>query len=82
MALVRVKPTLPDVAIARAVAAHTGRPTEYVAQGLTWGADEHVLMCHSLRLVAVRPIRRRADSPCKRPRPSHDPGRVRVAAWA
>jgi hypothetical protein len=43
MALVRVKPTLPDVAIARAVAAHTGRPTEYVAQGLTWGADEHVL---------------------------------------
>lgn len=43
MALVRVKPTLPDVAIARAVAAHTGRPTEYVAQRLTWGADEHVL---------------------------------------
>jgi len=43
MALVRVKPTAADVAISHAVAAHTGRPTERVAEALTWGADEHVL---------------------------------------
>jgi len=43
MALVRVKPTAADVAIADAVAAHTGKPTEHVAGALTWGADEHVL---------------------------------------
>jgi len=43
MALVRVKPTDADVAIANAVAAHTGRPIEHIAQTLTWGADEHVL---------------------------------------
>jgi membrane-associated phospholipid phosphatase len=43
MALVRVKPTGADVAIADAVAARTGRPTSQVAEALTWGADEHVL---------------------------------------
>jgi membrane-associated phospholipid phosphatase len=43
MALVTVKPTDVDVAIADAVAAHTGRPTEHFAEALTWGADEHVL---------------------------------------
>jgi membrane-associated phospholipid phosphatase len=43
MALVRVKPTDADVAIADAVAAHTGRPAEHIAEALTWGADEHVL---------------------------------------
>lgn len=43
MALVRVKPTAADVAIADAIAAHTGRPTERVAKAVTWGADEHVL---------------------------------------
>jgi hypothetical protein len=43
MALVRVKPTVADVAIADAIAAHTGRPTEHVAEAVTWGADEHVL---------------------------------------
>ncbi len=43
MALVRVRPTVADVAIADAVVARTGRPTEHVARALTWGADEHVL---------------------------------------
>ena len=48
MALVRVKPTDADVAIADAVAAHTGRPAEHVAEALTWGADEHVLCALAL----------------------------------
>jgi membrane-associated phospholipid phosphatase len=43
MAPIRVPPTSTDVAIANAVAARTGRPTEEVAQALTWGADEHLL---------------------------------------
>ena len=43
MALVRVKPTEADVAIANSIAAHTGRPAEHIAQTMTWGADEHVL---------------------------------------
>ena len=48
MALVRVKPTDADIAIADAVAAHTGRPAEHVAEALTWGADEHVLCALAL----------------------------------
>jgi hypothetical protein len=43
MALIQVKPTDLDVAIADAIAARTGRPTEHAAEALTWGADEHVL---------------------------------------
>jgi membrane-associated phospholipid phosphatase len=43
MAPIRVRPTDADVAIADAIAAHTGRPTERVAEAMTWGADEHVL---------------------------------------
>jgi len=38
MAFVRVRPTDTDVAIADAVVAHTGRPTEHIAETLTWGA--------------------------------------------
>jgi membrane-associated phospholipid phosphatase len=48
MALVRVKPTDADVAIADCVAANTGRPAEHVAEALTWGADEHVLCALAL----------------------------------
>ena len=48
MALIRVKPTRTDVAIADGVAAHTGRPAEHVAEALTWGADEHVLCALAL----------------------------------
>lgn len=43
MALFRVKPTQADVTISDGIAAHTSRPTEHIAEALTWGADEHVL---------------------------------------
>jgi membrane-associated phospholipid phosphatase len=43
MVPIRVPPTSADVSIANAIAARTGRPTEQVAQALTWGADEHIL---------------------------------------
>jgi membrane-associated phospholipid phosphatase len=48
MALVRVEPTRADVAIADAIAARTDRPTEHVAEAVTWGADEHVLCALAL----------------------------------
>jgi undecaprenyl-diphosphatase len=44
MALVTVKPTRPDVAIARAVARKANHRTEMLARGLTWGADEKLLL--------------------------------------
>jgi hypothetical protein len=40
MALTRIKPTRADIAIADGIAAHMGRPTEHVAEAVTWGADE------------------------------------------
>jgi undecaprenyl-diphosphatase len=43
MALVTVRPTTADIAIASAVAAHTNPPAEEVAEVVTWGADEHIL---------------------------------------
>jgi undecaprenyl-diphosphatase len=43
MALITVRPTATDVAIANSIAARTNPPTEEVAGALTWGADEHVL---------------------------------------
>jgi len=43
MALITVRPTAADVAIAGWIAAHTNPPTEEVAEALTWGADGHVL---------------------------------------
>jgi membrane-associated phospholipid phosphatase len=44
MALLTIKPTRPDVTIARAMARNTNRRTEKVAQALTWGADEKLLL--------------------------------------
>jgi undecaprenyl-diphosphatase len=44
MALTNIKPTKPDVLIARAVARNTSRRTEMIAHGLTWGADEKILL--------------------------------------
>lgn len=44
MALVTIKPTVTDRRIARAIARHTTRPVESIAQGLTWGADEKLLL--------------------------------------
>lgn len=44
MALVTVKPTRIDTAIANEIAHHTNSGVEHAAQALTWGADEHVLL--------------------------------------
>jgi membrane-associated phospholipid phosphatase len=44
MALFTVHPMAADIAIANAIAAHTNPPTEEMAQALTWGADEHLLL--------------------------------------
>lgn len=44
MALVTVKPTRIDTAIANEIAHHTNSGLEHAAQTLTWGADEHVLI--------------------------------------
>ncbi len=44
MALLTVKPTKPDVLIARTVARNTNHRAESVARGLTWGADEKLLL--------------------------------------
>jgi membrane-associated phospholipid phosphatase len=44
MALVTVKPTKPDVLIARTVARKTNHRAEMVSRGLTWGADEKILL--------------------------------------
>jgi membrane-associated phospholipid phosphatase len=41
---INVRPTGPDVAIARTVARDTGPAPEEVARALTWGADEKVLL--------------------------------------
>jgi membrane-associated phospholipid phosphatase len=44
MALVSVKPTKPDVLIARTVARKTNQRAEMISRGLTWAADEKVLL--------------------------------------
>lgn len=44
MALVTVKPTRIDIAIANEIADHTNPELEETAEALTWGADEHVLL--------------------------------------
>ena len=64
MALVTVKPTRIDTAIADEVAAHATSGTEEAAEALTWGADEHVLVALAaagwlyvqVRRPAARPI--------------------------
>lgn len=44
MALVTVKPTRIDTAIANEIAHNTNSGLEHAAQAMTWGADEHVLV--------------------------------------
>jgi undecaprenyl-diphosphatase len=44
MAFLTVKPTCADVRIARSVARRTNHRTELIARGLTWGADEKILL--------------------------------------
>jgi len=64
MALVTIKPTRIDTAIADEIATHTNSGLEDAAEALTWGADEHVLLALAaagwlyvrLRRPATRPI--------------------------
>jgi PAP2 superfamily protein len=44
MALMTVRPTAFDIAVANGIAANTGPHAEEAAELLTWGADEHVLL--------------------------------------
>jgi undecaprenyl-diphosphatase len=44
MALLRVKPTRLDRAVARTISAHTDPEIEATAKDVTWAADEHVLL--------------------------------------
>ncbi|MCP3401994.1 MULTISPECIES: phosphatase PAP2 family protein [unclassified Bradyrhizobium] len=44
MALATVKPSKADVRIARTVARSTNHRAEIIARGLTWGADEKILL--------------------------------------
>ena len=44
MAVATVKPTTPDVLIARTVARRTNDRAERISRGLTWGADEKILL--------------------------------------
>jgi membrane-associated phospholipid phosphatase len=44
MALVKIRPTRADIALANAIANHTDPVAETAAEALTWGADEHVLV--------------------------------------
>src|SRR6185312_6561934 len=44
MALVNVRPTKPDELIARTVARNTNHSAEVISRGLTWGADEKILL--------------------------------------
>ncbi|UVO27280.1 phosphatase PAP2 family protein [Bradyrhizobium arachidis] len=48
MALVTVKPTRVDVAVADEISAHVSPGVEHAAQTLTWGADEHLLLAVSI----------------------------------
>jgi membrane-associated phospholipid phosphatase len=67
MALITVRPTTADVAIANYVATHTDPPIEGIAEAVTWGADERVLCVATAafwlltRGRARRPTRRAAD---------------------
>ena len=59
MGLVTVKPTKPDVLIARTVARNTSHRAERVPRGLTWGADEKVLL--ALAVAGWVATRRRSE---------------------
>jgi undecaprenyl-diphosphatase len=41
---VKIRPTKPDVVIARSIASNAAQAPEVVARALTWGADEKVLL--------------------------------------
>ena len=63
MAPFTVKPTKPDIVMARAIAHNTNRRAEDVARVLTWGADEKLLLllaaaCWIASRGRSKPIRR------------------------
>ncbi|PPQ18373.1 phosphatase PAP2 family protein [Bradyrhizobium sp. AC87j1] len=67
MALVTVKPTRIDTAIANEIAHNTNSGLEHAAQTLTWGADEHVLIA----LAAAGWLYTRLRQPQQRPVADH-----------
>ncbi|SCB53104.1 undecaprenyl-diphosphatase [Bradyrhizobium shewense] len=67
MALVTVKPTRIDTAIANEIAHNTNSGLEHAAQTLTWGADEHVLIA----LAAAGWLYTRLRHPQQRPVADH-----------
>lgn len=67
MALVTVKPTNIDIAIANEIADHTHPELEEIAEGLTLGADEHAL----LALAAAGWLYVRLRRPDKQPVADH-----------
>ncbi|WP_128924228.1 phosphatase PAP2 family protein [Bradyrhizobium guangxiense] len=67
MALVTVKPTRIDTAIANEIAHNTNSGLEHAAQAMTWGADENVL----LALAAAGWLYARLRHPQQRPVADH-----------
>ena len=67
MALVEVKPSRIDTAIADKIAEHTNSGIEHTAQTLTWAADEHVL----LALAAAGWLYAHIRQPQQRPLANH-----------
>ncbi len=67
MAFVTVKPTRIDTAIANGIAHNTNSGLEHVAQAMTWGADEHILVA----LAAAGWIYSRLRHPQQRPVADH-----------
>ncbi|WP_439405485.1 phosphatase PAP2 family protein [Bradyrhizobium sp. DASA03076] len=67
MALFTVEPTRVDNAIADQIASHTNSEVEHVAQALTWGADEHIL----LGLAAAGWVYAQLRAPRQRPTANH-----------
>ena len=67
MALVTVRPTSIDVAIANEIAAHTDPALEDAAEALTWGADEHIL----LAVAAAGWLYARREKPQAQPLANH-----------
>jgi undecaprenyl-diphosphatase len=67
MALVTVKPTRIDTAIANEIAHNTNSGLEHAAQAMTWGADEHVLVA----LAAAGWLYTRLRHPQQRPLADH-----------
>ena len=82
MALITVRPTAADVAIANFVATHTNLPTEETAGALTWGADEHILLGMTAAWWFYTRNQERPNPQNGRPHSPNDARRVGAAALA